>query len=598
MTLPVKLPWWAALSLAAAAILSLYSLALRHKAEARNRAVGIAADITAVDELSAIKGISLVEALKQLKKSGLTAVALSEESVEDVISDRLLYGAEDGSNVDGRMERHLKAVFGDSDWSRIRESGGDIPIGINPTHAEAAREAGLQIIARHSGHQGATEESIRMTLEESKSLGADWLLPSGDSVPGSQKLLRHTADVLDELDMVYLSPEFVAMDGDGFMREHMKEQTVRLHAIQQVEVTRMARSAVIERLVKSVHERANRFVLVRPSTRTSEDPLGSFDMLIQQVRRGVREAGMEVRIPRPLTEPKIPAWLTFLIPLAAVPGLAWLGLAATSRRWLQVLWIGLCIGTALLAFKGESGRQLFVLLAATSTPIIAYAAFLNQKRAVNPWTCFLAMSAISIVGGLIVAGELTGLSYQLQNIAFRGVKAAHFLPIFIIGLFVLRSQVNLKQAANRPMVWGAAVFSAGVLGVLFFMLIRTGNDSGAVSSLELQFRSILDQLLPIRPRTKAFLIGHPALLTGLILFWKSAERPELKPWACVLIGAGAIGQTCMVNTLAHLHTPVILGLQRVGLGLLLGGIIGTVAGLAIIQLSKGFKSTLQPSEGT
>ncbi len=37
---------------------------------------------------------------------------------------------------------------------------------------------------------------------------------------------------------------------------------------------------------------------------------------------------------------------------------------------------------------------------------------------------------------------------------------------------------------------------------------------------------------------------------------------------------GAIGQTSMVNTLSHLHIPVVLSLARNVEGLVLGSIIG------------------------
>jgi hypothetical protein len=44
---------------------------------------------------------------------------------------------------------------------------------------------------------------------------------------------------------------------------------------------------------------------------------------------------------------------------------------------------------------------------------------------------------------------------------------------------------------------------------------------------------------------------------------------------------GAIGQTSIVNTLCHLHTPVEVGVTRIVIGLALGGILGaTVWALA------------------
>ncbi|MCH8980371.1 MAG: hypothetical protein IH945_14195, partial [Armatimonadetes bacterium] len=94
--------------------------------------------------------------------------------------------------------------------------------------------------------------------------------------------------------------------------------------------------------------------------------------------------------------------------------------------------------------------------------------------------------------------------------------------------------------------------------------------------LELQVRSVLDQLLFVRPRTKEVLVGHPALILGLCLL---AHRPHLKGWAALLLLAGAVGQTSVVNTLCHLHTPISLSLTRILVGFVGGGIIGLLAWL-------------------
>jgi hypothetical protein len=51
----------------------------------------------------------------------------------------------------------------------------------------------------------------------------------------------------------------------------------------------------------------------------------------------------------------------------------------------------------------------------------------------------------------------------------------------------------------------------------------------------------------------------------------------IKGWAVLALMVGAIALTSVVNTMCHLHTPLDVGLIRIGVGFVLGGIIGGVA---------------------
>ncbi|MEI6433009.1 MAG: DUF5693 family protein, partial [bacterium] len=67
------------------------------------------------------------------------------------------------------------------------------------------------------------------------------------------------------------------------------------------------------------------------------------------------------------------------------------------------------------------------------------------------------------------------------------------------------------------------------------------------------------------------LIGHPALLLSLI-FGVTGRRQ----WAIPLFIIGAVGQISLLNTFCHLHTPLLVGLWRAGLGIGFGILIGLV----------------------
>jgi hypothetical protein len=116
------------------------------------------------------------------------------------------------------------------------------------------------------------------------------------------------------------------------------------------------------------------------------------------------------------------------------------------------------------------------------------------------------------------------------------------------------------------------------LVVLALLVARSGNDSGVgVSDLELRLRSLLDRFL-VRPRTKEFLIGHPALWCALFL----ASAGWRGGWLIPVLLVGAIGQVGMVNSFCHLHTPIALTLERTWNGLWMGSLLG-LAAIAVLR---------------
>ncbi len=148
------------------------------------------------------------------------------------------------------------------------------------------------------------------------------------------------------------------------------------------------------------------------------------------------------------------------------------------------------------------------------------------------------------------------------------------------------------------MVWGKALLGLLVVLGLVFMIERTGNDNpAAVSDTELKLRAFLDAILFVRPRTKEFLIGHPALIVGIGMLIKMRKGDprfqDLAGWITLCLMLGAIGQTSIVNTMCHIHTPLTISLARIGVGLVAGGIIGGVAWWLVVRLT----NKMRPVQG-
>lgn len=188
-----------------------------------------------------------------------------------------------------------------------------------------------------------------------------------------------------------------------------------------------------------------------------------------------------------------------------------------------------------------------------------------------------------------MAGSLTGTEYLIKLVEFRGVKLMHVLPIGIMVLTVafqpvlpikgkhelssrLRFLWNLSIPLKLLLVGGTGLAAAGAVYIL-----RTGNFGLPVANLEITLRELLERVLVVRPRTKEFLIGHPAL------YFLLKERNEKAAW---LMPVAVIGQLSMVNTFSHIHTPLLVTLIRTGYGLVFGYIIGWVV-YRLYLLGKG-----------
>jgi hypothetical protein len=107
---------------------------------------------------------------------------------------------------------------------------------------------------------------------------------------------------------------------------------------------------------------------------------------------------------------------------------------------------------------------------------------------------------------------------------------------------------------------------------LVFALTRSGNAPVlGPSGLEIKMRSVLETVLAVRPRTKEFLLGHPALMLGAALALRGRRT-----WLPLVAVVAALGQASLVNTFCHFHTPLLVSIIRTANGVWLGAILGLV----------------------
>ncbi|HTQ10951.1 MAG TPA: DUF5693 family protein [Fimbriimonadaceae bacterium] len=604
MTAPT-IPKWLIASILVTAVLSFVSIYRRYRVEEHNRAVSIAVEYETIESFGAAQRLTVDQSLTQLKSQGLSSVVLSEEYVFDLVNSgrvaiadhRLI--ARDPADA-ARLRRALSIRFpglvpapNAASPSDIDVPGltGDVlratPVGLNPDECARIRRAQLGIVARMANPPGVSSTYVRATLDWAHELGASVFLPEGDQVLGRRDALKDMTKELKQLGMYYASPEFSKMGGDDEVLKLIPESVVRLHSAQAAELDKLPFDEAVGRYSLAARERGMRILLVRPVSFASPQPLGSLDDFIKKIDLDCRRQGLDMGRARPFEDPETPTWLFLLIGLSIAPAAYFAGsVFVADRRWRMAGFAAALVIGGLAATHHV--RPYTALLAAIVYPILAFVVLDGMSfRRLSGFPAltqlvrfFVTVSLISLVGGLGVAGLLNGLPYYIRAEQFEGVKLAVFLPIAVVALYFLIRESDLKALAKDPMTWGAALIALVILGALAFMSSRTGNDNPAgVSDLELKMRFVLDQLLIVRPRTKEFMIGHPLLIVGIGLL--IARRTKLDGQRTVsgvavalLLAGGAIAQTDIVNTMCHIHTPVLLSLMRIGVGMLVGCIIG------------------------
>jgi hypothetical protein len=592
-------------------VLACISIAMRVKVENSNNQYAIAADSDSIESLAASEGLTIEEAIPRLKQQGLNAIVLQEQTVGELISEgrveligmtlqpsanisdrgqvKSLAFADDAT-VD-RVVQGLTIRFGDLvKSSRPRDRKLALPpvdtaslrgtaIGLDPRIADIAKKNGLMIIARCSNPSGITSKAVGQTLTWANRLGATIFLAQGEQVLGRRDAIETTANTLTSLKMLYASPEFAKLGGDVDMLERIPGSVIRLHSAQAAELDKLSVGAAVERYRKAGKERNMRVLLVRPLSNASDAPLTSLGEFIGSIQSALAKEGLSVGTPVPYKAPGVPSFLRILIGLAGGACLFWTGIQVLRGQYKVHASLVLALLTILGSATNGKGLQIAALSLSMVFPVAAYLWLMRTKP--NVWVGFFGISLLSMVGGLCVAGLLNGIDYYIRAETFGGVKASVFLPIFVIGIACFAHLNNFRGALKEPITWGAAATGVLILGGLGLMVMRTGNDNpNAVSGGELAFRGLLEQLLPVRPRTKSFLVGFPALFIALSLLARVRYQPvrlgKLSGWTALLVMVGGIGLTDVVNTFCHLHTPVMTSLFRNIEGIVLGLVIGVV----------------------
>ncbi|MDS1029666.1 DUF5693 family protein [Bacillota bacterium LX-D] len=588
----------------------------RYVQETKNRQVEMSVEYAEVLQIAQQSGKSYEQVLENLKGAGVTGVFFKEQSADDLdplvwikgggelqtdanfakvkqqINPRYNYLLTMDEKLAQRLNYQLRIKLPTMKMVHSPEgpyligapitksSLRSIGLGFPEKEIALAEGLGLNIQVQIKSWSNTEDEDIAAvfaSLQKIKRL--DLVLFNDKTIPGFPGKYLLVANEIKKLGVPVGLIEFYPQEGFNQLANALEKNVVRLHSIAPAQMSKMTPNAARDRYTLAVTERNIRSILVRMFFNTkSTDWLGDNTLYLESLKDSITNQGYTLGSPQAIQGPLYHARLTILIGLGVIAGgivlLKLLGFGKLSYLLglLGLLgWLGL-----LFTGHGIMVRKLFALGSVIIFPSAAVLLNLRNEGVDLGKSILLLVrtSCISLIGALLMVGLLADSNFMLKLDQFSGVKIAHLIPIVLIigALFWRLEKHNLwhkiREILNANLKVFMVLMAVFLTLALAIYIMRTGNDAAPVSGLELTFRSWLDKILLVRPRTKEFLIGHPLMLLSFYLGYKHRYLP--------LLVLGIIGQISMVNTFAHIHTPLVISLLRAFHGLWLGILIGVI----------------------
>ena len=471
-------------------------------------------------------------------------------------------------------------------------------LGFPLDHLREAAEAGYQIIPRLRNWEPVTEESLQETLSwvamipNLAAIGFnDQTLPGGGMNPIIQDRL---AEAVAAIGKPLVSFEFYDQVGLPGLAGRMDNNLIRVHAISDNEIRRYTDfELAMDRYSLAATERNIRYIYLRfqELINPAASMLSNMD-LITGVRDGLTADGLIVGAPVPIGSYKISVVVLYLLGVGVIAAGGWLlsmaGEPFAKKKWHLPYGIlvafGCVVWAALLVFAPTLSRKFMALAGSIVFPCLGVIPVLMLKppgsvntsvikKVVFSICGLLIMTVVTFVGAMIMSAILAEPVFMLRLDFFRGTKVSHVVPLVLVPLILwLREEdwyaVISGAVKSSVKFWQVGVGLVLLVGLAIYVL-RTGNESAElVTGVEVQMRRALDNILGVRPRTKEFLVGHPFTMLLLYLGYKLEYFP--------LVMVGLVGQISIINTYAHLHTPLAISLFRTANGLWVGILIGII----------------------
>lgn len=492
-------------------------------------------------------------------------------------------------------------------------------LGLPKAEIAAAAEQGFQVIVRPSNYTKVTAGDVNAVFDRIEGFNnISGIMFVGEEVLGYPDLVPLTAARMKErgltLGMIEhpLQLQFVKQDGLLQLAALNNYQAARVYVIPKDEQPKLKVDEAVHRWVLTDQERNIRINLLR-----KYDKPEAYQTLVETnlkyisgVKQGLADKGF-VFGRAGTFQPYFPSSLLLAVVTlgATAAGVLLLSLLMPMRPFIQYILLAL-IAAALMApillGSGNLVRQMVALASAIIFPVLAMTWQLDRWRRREPHagtslsrilvdgvgnltlTVLLAM-----IGGIYIAAILGDVRFLLEMEIYRGVKLTFIGPLLLMAIvylmrFNLFEQVSVAtprelwqqivRILNYPVsIKTLLIFGFGAL-VAWVFIGRSGHTAGVpVPAIELKLRAFLEETMYARPREKEFMIGHPAFMLAVLAYYR--HWPRLLHFALVI--AATIGMGSLVETFAHLRTPVFMSIVRGLDGLLVGAVMGILAVVGI-----------------
>ena len=383
--------------------------------------------------------------------------------------------------------------------------------------------------------------------------------------------------------------------GNADLARRMPERLVRVQTIAKPEQDRLTPDEIVARYLLGVNERNVRVVYLRP-WQHQWNGMSVEDTNVEIVRRiadGIvadhKRIGSASAFPAFFINPLAIALASLTVPAALLLLLEAFGI--TGRRWIVAFVAAdlLFVAAGYLSHHDIIARKLLALAAGLAYPALGMLAIGWAFRGEPPpWIrtdnvyargliALVSAIAVTLCGALAIVALLSTLLTMTEIDRFLGVKYVLVLPPLIgLGLYFFTDRFGAKldprTAAEEPVRVVQLLVGLVLVAGAYVVLQRSGNQGDiAPSSFELALRAHLTSILQVRPRFKEFAAAWPALMLVPALI-----APDRRSWGWLFVLAVGMGLGDLIDTFSHLHTPLLVGAERVINGGVLGALLGAV----------------------
>lgn len=600
----------------------------RYFIELQDRTVELCVDLNDLKKIAAYDDKPLGPIMDELGKIGVVSIGVFEQTLPDAAVDGQIYYAKGSGvrrlnarpkdfnkfvemchikgkktyiyapedDIRKRIYKQLKIAVGErnlkflsKDIIEINEAEEELRclgLGLPESQVKFVMSKGFRVIPRVWNDPRYHLGSVNLKIKDLKDY--DTIIFEGEEILGYPESLNALASAMQENKLRYGFIEIVKQDGDKKLRRLMGKEVVRVHSVPKEELKKLYKDEVIRRFVRAARERKVRLIYMRPFLPPQIDAYTvPYNLkFFGQVKTALEKAGYVIGRAEPAPEIKIANWTLLALGIGVMIGVVFL-LGYFIRLNSLIMFLLVAIATAcmyILNAYGYSGQlqKLLAWLTAVTFPSLAVISSLSRKARpgfipLDGTLIVLNIVAEAFIGVFLLIGLLADQNFMLGVETFKGVKLALVLPLMIVAFYFILKQGEgglidrIKQFLNTNVKMVSIVGGIMVLGGLGLYLARSGNFVLPVPVFEVYFRNFLEAMFFIRPRTKEFIIGYPFLYLAAIALLRNK-----KGWLWILAALGAIAPVSILNTFAHIHTPLVISVIRTINGLVLGVAIGAI----------------------